>query len=512
MARLPLELQFQILDQFSDDKLELRHLCNVSRAWGAHSQRLIFRDVWVTYATAERLLLLFRRRPQLGIYVKSLTIVEIKIFDCANRPQRTLEGIVDHLPSLMPNVRTLDIIGRRFDAHIEYLEFLSHKLAGITHLRLRSQTFKNPHTMLCFIGLFPRLKQLEILGGYTAIASPAILPPPPRRHLKYLALGRIFCCGTAMGWLARRPIAVDELYIKSWGHDDHEKLNSFLRQIGDGLQHLRLKETRTRYPGAKVFLPPCPSLRTLDINLRYSTADRDSMAAGLLSILQYLSSAPISSMYFETAVGYTSNSFLDLQWDQVDVEMTAFCDLEDVVFDLWEAVWGGAISDVLGANDNHNYLLAHLPIFPVAFGFPSVTILDDDAQNWLAFGSRKAGRPVQAARTNDKLDGAQGKEWRAVHQFNEFSEWRPQINVGQAPVDYRNKCRNVVHDLGRQGREHGADPRIRLLVGSEAKPQGVVDFQLEPGLPCVIEFQVVQIASEKTQVSGDGGYESVRCK
>ncbi|KAJ7609228.1 hypothetical protein DFH06DRAFT_189546 [Mycena polygramma] len=333
MTRLPLELQFQILDQFYDDKLELRRLYSVSRAWGAHSQRLIFRDVWVTYATAERLLSLFRRRPQLGICVRSVTIVEIKIFDCANRPQRTLEGIVDHLPAMMPNVRKLDIIGRRFDAQIEYLEFLSHKLVDITHLRLRSETFTNPHTMLCFVGLFPRLEQLEILGGYTVMASPAILPPPPRRHLKYLALGRMFCSGIVMGWLARRPITVDELYIKSWGHDDHVMLNSFLRQIGDGLQHLRLKETRTRYPGERVFLPPCPSLRTLEINLRYSTNDRDSMAAGILSILQRLASAPVSSMYFETAVGY--KPLLDLQWDEVDVEMTAFCDLEDVVFDLY---------------------------------------------------------------------------------------------------------------------------------------------------------------------------------
>lgn len=229
---LPVELQFLILDEFADDNLELRRLSIICRAWAAHSQSIIFQGVWVSYTTAQRLLALFQNSPHLGAYVHTLRVVE--------RSVPILEQLVERFTDVMPNVRTLDLLYRKLGPDVDFTHFecFADALTHITHLRVRTAD-----NMLHFIGLFPRLQALEILGNYAMIAKPSTPPPPPPRHLRYLALGHIFGSGIVIAWLASGTVRVDALRISSWGYDS-VPLKSLLIKIGGSLQRLHLRELR----------------------------------------------------------------------------------------------------------------------------------------------------------------------------------------------------------------------------------------------------------------------------
>ncbi|KAJ7142384.1 hypothetical protein C8R44DRAFT_760575 [Mycena epipterygia] len=327
---LPVELQFLVLDEISDENLELRKLSLICRAWAAHSQRIIFQDVWVSYTTVRRLLALFHTSPHLGAYVHTLRVVEGATFlSDAQIAVPVLERLVERLADMMPNVRTLDLLYRKFGPDVTRVECSADALIRITHLRIRSGIFTTADNMLRFIALFPRLDALEILGHYTIIARPSTAPPPPPRHLRYLALGRVFCSGIVIAWLASGTVRVDDLRISSWGHDN-TPLDSFLIKIGGGLQRLHLQEVRSLERSMSI--PSCPSLRHLEIDLRFSTADRRSMEAGLLPVLHQLASPHLTTMYFDT---YVVPGYLDLPWDAVDAALAGFGALREVVFELY---------------------------------------------------------------------------------------------------------------------------------------------------------------------------------
>ncbi|KAJ6566799.1 hypothetical protein B0H19DRAFT_1374215 [Mycena capillaripes] len=327
--RIHLELQFLVLDQFSDDDIELRRLCSICQAWGTYAQGLIFREVWVKSATVQRLLLLFQRRPHLGTCVRTLRVVDAST---ERWLMTVLELLVEHLPDMMPNAHTLDIIGRNFGTDISHLESSAHKLAYITHLRLRGDgRLINAYKMLRFMSLFPRLEGLEILGHSPISEDAVILSPIPPRHLRYLCLGMIVCSRTLVESLASCLVGVDNLRISAWGHDDDHWV-PFLRQIGDGLRHLRLEEIRSRSSSDKITIPSLPKLQSLEIDLRFSIVNRRSMDIGLLAVLNQLSGVHLSTMYFET---FVMTEHLDLQWDEVDVVLKGFISLREVIFDLY---------------------------------------------------------------------------------------------------------------------------------------------------------------------------------
>ncbi|KAJ7046083.1 hypothetical protein C8F04DRAFT_1387742 [Mycena alexandri] len=330
----PLELQFLVLDQLSDDDLELRRLCTTCKAWANHIQRIIFRHIWVTSATTPRLVRLFLNKPHLGKYVQVVTVVESASF-------ASIELLFVWLSDVLPNLQTLDILRCSFGADIFPLQ--QSVLVKITYLRLRSAQFTSGETLLQFIGLFPRLEGLD-LSGHCAAYGRALTPPtsslqPPRR-LRYLACNATFH-GVLMKWLARGPVIVDELYITGRGGNNGE-LEDFLLKVGDGVKHLRL--TAPPWPSPQldaIVIPPFPSLHSLEVDLHLlnpavfywdTTLPAIDLEGGFLYLLKQLLSPALSTMYFDT---FVAPAHLDLPWDKLDAILTRFSSLEEVIFDLY---------------------------------------------------------------------------------------------------------------------------------------------------------------------------------
>ncbi|KAJ7756589.1 hypothetical protein B0H16DRAFT_1538474 [Mycena metata] len=322
---LPLELQFLVLDQSSVDVLYFRDLCTVCRAWGAHAQKIIFRHVWVTLVTIRRLWLLLRYKPHLGTYIETVTVA-----GSLRSPfgHTSMQQLFRYLSDIMPNVRTLDILITKFGPELVPLQHSA--LRKITHLRLRSAAFAFRDTLLQFIALFPHLEGLEVSGDYVLHTTPPKFSPPPPKHLRYLACNA-FCYDSVMKWLASGPTMVDNLYITAWGYND-SLLEEFLFKIGNRLQRLRLTDLGTQWAPLNEFtIPPCPSLKSLEIDLHRSTSSRNLLESGFLSILKQLSSSVLSTMYFDTHV---TADHLQLPWDKVDVVLADFTGLQEVIFDL----------------------------------------------------------------------------------------------------------------------------------------------------------------------------------
>ncbi|KAJ7182375.1 hypothetical protein C8R43DRAFT_967023 [Mycena crocata] len=336
---LPLEIQFLILDELGDDVLELRDLSFVCCAWGAHAKRMIFRTIWVTPANVEQLFAVIDSKPEIGRYVRTLRAIAGR-----HNFQETpllLEKLVQNLPNLMPNVRTLDLLEWRSEPVIQSVA----NVAGITHLRIRPGTFKNADNMVRFIALFPRLDALDVFWQAINSDSRTISPQPPApRRLKYLGLSNnpASSSGVIVAWLWQSgTVTVDELRLTEYGCN-HTGMVHFLRKIGDRVQHLELVEDLPHWSTEPVLrgfrLPPCPSLQTLTMSLHASTADSSSLRAGLLTVLHALSSgAPplhLRSMHFDTYV-MTARGHVDLPWDEVDAALSVFPGLRSVVFDLY---------------------------------------------------------------------------------------------------------------------------------------------------------------------------------
>ncbi|KAJ7160013.1 hypothetical protein C8R43DRAFT_349468 [Mycena crocata] len=340
---IPLEIQYLILD-LADDNLELRNLCTVCRLWRNHAQRLIFREIWVTSYNVRSLLALFRTRPDLGRCVTTLRVVES--FHSEDTSP-VLEQLARPLPDLMPNVHTLDLLGRKFGPDLTRLGTTAAcvGITRITHLRLRSGIFTTADNMLGFIALFSRLEGLEILGHYTVVSAPAGHAPPAPRHLKYLALGRTFCSEIVLAWLGGSAVVVDELRVSGWSYR-HDPFHSSLVKIGAGVTRLHLVEELQFWPSGpgagSASFPRCPALRSLVMHLRLSTAEPSAMRAGLLSLLLRLSSPHLSTIHFEV---YVTAECLRLPWDELDAALSTFGDLREVMFDLygWLGYAGGKV-------------------------------------------------------------------------------------------------------------------------------------------------------------------------
>ncbi|KAJ7177355.1 hypothetical protein C8R43DRAFT_942625 [Mycena crocata] len=335
---LPMEIQCLILD-LADNNLQLRNLCHVCRFWKKYAQKLIFREVWVTSKNVRSLLALLRTRRDLGRCVITLRVVEcFQLEGISPASQPVLEQLLHLLPSLMPNIHTLDLLGRKFGPDLIRTQLTAHCacIADITHLRLRSGIFTSADHMLGFIALFPRLEELEILGRYTVIAAPACRVPPAPTYLKYLALGLTFCSGIVLAWLASSAVQVHELRVNGWSYR-RDPFHSSVLKIGAGVTHLHLVEERQYWPSGMTTrtersLPQCPALRSLVMQLRLSTVNPSAMRARLIPLLLHISSPHLTTIHFEV---YVTVEYLKLPWDAVDAALDTFSVLHEVVFDLY---------------------------------------------------------------------------------------------------------------------------------------------------------------------------------
>ncbi|KAJ7764337.1 hypothetical protein B0H16DRAFT_1718272 [Mycena metata] len=333
---VPLELQFLILDQLTDDDLELRKLCTVCKAWANHVQEIMFRHIWVTSATRPRLVRRFLHKPQLGKYVQVVTVVGSTSFG-------STEQLFMWLSDVMPNLQTLDLLRCAFEDDIFPLQ--QSVLPKVTYLRLRSSEFRSADTLLQLILLFPRLEGLDLSGHYTA---PGRALAPPTSSLRAPGRLRYLTCDATrhaflLRWLALGSVIVDELFIPTGWGDNHDELKDVLLKLGDGLKCLRLTGVEPRnWPSDSLLaIPPFPLLQSLEVDLHLlsslafgwdATQAAFKLEDGLLLLLKQLLSPALSTIYLDTLV---TPAHLDIPWAKLDSALARFSALEEVIFDLY---------------------------------------------------------------------------------------------------------------------------------------------------------------------------------
>ncbi|KAJ7278841.1 hypothetical protein C8J57DRAFT_1304714 [Mycena rebaudengoi] len=279
---LPLELHFLILDHLDVDR---RPFCCVCRAWAAHLQFFIFKDVFVTPQIFSRLAALFDTHPHLGSYIITLRVAHGNV--------DFLKKIVTFLPA-MPNLRQLDTISWTFGGlDPSQLEFVA-PLAAITHLRMCTTTFSMAQTALRFVSLFPHLNSLDIIGR----------------------------------WIRWPDVTVDNMLLLGWFHDT-ATLDDLFSKIGGGLKDLRIETRMDHRPlGPVVPIRHCTALR----RLRIAPPGFASPVSIIVLLLSKVTSSSLTHLYVDTFVG---PKHLELSWHEVDQALATLGSLQEVVFDLY---------------------------------------------------------------------------------------------------------------------------------------------------------------------------------
>ncbi|KAJ7660169.1 hypothetical protein DFH06DRAFT_1472259 [Mycena polygramma] len=315
-ARVPLEIEFLIIDQFDGDVVRLRQLCLISRAWAAHAQSRLFRDVYVRYNNIKSFLAVIQTKRQLGRHITTLHVIEGSQWS-ASQPGHlsVLDAISPLVVDKMPNLHTLDLRYRWF------LTAPALECEGISQLQVRFCRFATIDIM-CYTqdihaGIKPSLQSRICL---------------PAWHLKYLAFGE-FPQNALIDWMVDEPaeLTVDHFRILSLG-PDASAFNALLDKIGGGLQRLELPEMHRWVTGPEVALSirACTSLTTLC----FSERSAYDLGRGIISVLKQTTSPSLATVSFQI---HLNTGYLDIPWEEVEgvLSGTMFTHLNTVVFNMW---------------------------------------------------------------------------------------------------------------------------------------------------------------------------------
>ncbi|KAJ7142353.1 WD40-repeat-containing domain protein [Mycena epipterygia] len=333
---IPLELQFLILDQMHtperEAKVQLRRLASICLAWAMHIQSLLFRHVALGFSDAENFLSLLRGSKHLGKYVTSLALLEGISFNSVE------------IQALLPNVRTMHVTVHVFQP----LTGPRCQWSAVTRLRIKFCVLSTAQDLWDFIGLFPACERLEFLGWMyndgDPLAGLSTAVDAPAKHLEYLALesSRNHSPQPVARCLAmHNNLSVDHLFITLAAQDDWDASasNMLLSRIGSTLQDLELVELPEQADPSCIVgirLSPCTTLRSLALNLRFSTASANNMQAGLLSLLQQISSPVLVALSLRMSL---TKRLLELPWEVIHTLLAGdcFCNLQRVTFKVSDA-------------------------------------------------------------------------------------------------------------------------------------------------------------------------------
>jgi hypothetical protein len=340
----------------------LRILCGICRAWAAHAQSLLFREVSVK-RLHQHFLVLLRSNPNIGRYIHVLNVT-----DCTTPQDGYIGGLLDSmdasLAQTMPNLYTLTISHRMVNRPNPALSW-----GGISRLQLAFCAFATTDTMLAFITSFPRLDSLDMFqcstldvasASRTSKRCSAVEMPP--WHFKYLALGE-FPQNGLLDWLIAEPaeLTVDHLRILSLA-PDASAFNALLAKTGPSIQHLevpgmhrwghaagecdwlskRLLPGLNSPAGVPLSIRACTSLTALSFSERSSY----DLGRGFVAVLSQVASAHLSTISFHI---HLSSRYYDIPWEGVENILTTdiFGSLRAVVFNVWGAVDVGAYGDAI---------------------------------------------------------------------------------------------------------------------------------------------------------------------
>ncbi|KAJ6549621.1 hypothetical protein DFH09DRAFT_615894 [Mycena vulgaris] len=154
---LPLELELRIIDEFDCETMKLRELCHVCRAWAAHAQSLLFRDVHVRYKNLAPFLALLKT-DRIRQYIGAVNVIEEADRWGAEGQAGVLDTIGPILGRRVPNLHTLYISYRHFAAVQPAVQW-----GAISRLHLRFCRFATTNMIVAFVAAFPRLRDLPVL-------------------------------------------------------------------------------------------------------------------------------------------------------------------------------------------------------------------------------------------------------------------------------------------------------------------------------------------------------------
>ncbi|KAJ6549608.1 hypothetical protein DFH09DRAFT_1366804 [Mycena vulgaris] len=329
---LPLELELLIIDEFDCETMKLRELCHVCRAWAAHAQSLLFRDVHLRYKNLAPFLGLIKA-SRLGQHISALNVDEETAWWGAEGQACVLDTIAPLLAHRMPNLHTLDISYHHFAAVQPVVQW-----GAVSRLHLRFCRFATTNTMVAFVAAFPRLEDLEIFqcstldgaGAKRGMARSKIAMPP--WHLRYLALGE-YPQNALIDWMVAESVdlTVDHLRILSLG-PDASRFNALLAKIGGSLRHLEVPGMhRRRVSGPEVPLSIC--VCTVLTTLSFSERSAYDLGRGIISVLTQVVAPRLTTVEFQIHI----TTDFDIAWGDVEAALAAraFARLEAVVFTMW---------------------------------------------------------------------------------------------------------------------------------------------------------------------------------
>ncbi|KAF7343673.1 F-box domain-containing protein [Mycena sanguinolenta] len=330
-ARIPLEIEFLIIDYFEGDTIQLHAFCLVSRDWASYAQGLLFRTVCVRHRNLKSFLAILQTSNNLGPYIITLIVVERTpwLWD-ENRPS-ILDTLGPVLADKMRNLRTLKLSYRDLG---RYGVKPVPGWASISQLQVHTSRFATAKEMISFFVAFPCLESLDVFQCttcYYLMQPMRYATPVPAWHLNYLAIGE--CPQSMLAWLAADPgdLTVDYLRIVSFG-SDASSFNALLKKIGRRLRHLELPAPHRRTLRAAVTDSPF-SIRDCTALTRLSFSGFDGL--GVVSLLSQARAPNLTIVSF--VIHFTTDLLDDIRrWGQVDdvLTMDAFANLEKVLLNM----------------------------------------------------------------------------------------------------------------------------------------------------------------------------------
>ncbi|KAJ7475736.1 hypothetical protein FB451DRAFT_1244576 [Mycena latifolia] len=305
-ALLPHEVHKRVIEQFVGNSQELCRLSQVSRAWAAVAQPLLFDQADIKLGLSPESLAdfssLLKCKPHLARSVRRLSVFM--------GIQHFWNDHMDFFSSLdewLPNLHQLGIIRNDFTHRNPFDTLPASAWRRITDLQLLSCVFASQNALYSLLFLMPCLKRLSISYEYIRHrdTEPFRAPPNvPRLVLEYLSLGEDLILGLTT-WIAMHgddPI-IDTLAVEC--RREFEPLNTLFRNVGAGISNLKLWVPVDAAPA--VSLAPCTALRRLELPLSERTSLTAPSPGSMHSCLRLLQNISCPTVQQITLA-------IDLQW------------------------------------------------------------------------------------------------------------------------------------------------------------------------------------------------------
>ena len=259
MPRVPFELSDYIIDFLHDDPKALRSCALTCYSWLFASRFHLFRSISLqNRSVADPLERLLRASPELGLYVRDLTVTKFTTNksesaptappptpavphpaqDAEPTPTKALDTALPRILAALPALRTLSL------SHTDMKcigGMHAVRLPTVSALSVSFCQFADFADVVDLVGCFPALRELSLAGltWKEEVRTPtAVLAPT----LRTLALGRDLDSERLFAWFeaAAFHTSVTALAVRCASERDAALVGPFLERVGGSLRSLEL--------------------------------------------------------------------------------------------------------------------------------------------------------------------------------------------------------------------------------------------------------------------------------